>query len=104
MRRKRIPPTGRGKLNLEESQIIICMSKVRNFAELAPNIGLSEFDFYDLYRSTCKNSELGRMRKPFPLHAMERSFGTQKEHYDLRRVKAREFDTCKIQFLMQKVL
>ena len=65
------------------------MSKVRNFAELAPNIGFSEFDFYDLYKSTCKNSELGRMRKPFPLHAMERSFGTQKEHYDLRRVKAR---------------
>ena len=27
------------------------MAKVRNFAELAPNIGFSEFDFYDLYRS-----------------------------------------------------
>ena len=26
------------------------MSKERNFAEIAPNIGFSEFDFYDLYR------------------------------------------------------
>ena len=41
---KKIPPTGRGKLNLEESQKLICMSKVRNFAEIAPNIGFSEFD------------------------------------------------------------
>ena len=75
MRRKRIPPTGRGKLNLEESQIIICMSKVRNFAELAPNIGLSEFDFYDLYRSTFEKSELGSMKKLLPLHAMAENFG-----------------------------
>ena len=29
------------------------------------------------------------MKKLLPLHAMEGSFGTQKEHYDLRRVKAR---------------
>ena len=130
------------------------MSKVRNFAEIAPNIGFSEFDFYDLYRSTFAKSELGRMKKLLPLHtmaenfglvsksmrpklgvkscarpivrgkengiqtsfvkrgrlfseekkgkdlvrkelarvratAMEGSFGTQKEHYDLRRVKAR---------------
>ena len=31
---------------------IFISTKVRNFAELAPNIGFSEFDFYDLYRST----------------------------------------------------
>ena len=51
------------------------MSKVRNFAELAPNIGFSEFDFYDLYRSTFENSELGRMKKLLPLHAMAENFG-----------------------------
>ena len=45
---------------------LICMSKVRNFAELAPNIGFSEFDFYDLYRSTFEKSELGRMKKLLP--------------------------------------
>ena len=59
-------------------------------------------------RSTFEKSELGRMKELLPLHAMaenfglvgkelamvratamEGSFGTQKEHYDLRRVKAR---------------
>ena len=73
--RKRIPPTGRAKLNLEESQKLICMSKVRNYAEIAPNIGFSEFDFYDLYRSTFEKSELGRMKKLLPLHAMAENFG-----------------------------
>ena len=51
------------------------MSKVRNFAELAPNIGFSEFDFYDLYRSTFEKSELGRIKKLLPLHAMAENFG-----------------------------
>ena len=50
--RKIIHPTGRGKLNLEESQKLFAMSKVRNFADIAPNIGFSEFYLYDLYRST----------------------------------------------------
>ena len=47
----------------------------RNFAELAPNIGFSEFDFYDLYRSTFEKSELGWMKKLLPLHAMAENFG-----------------------------
>ena len=51
------------------------MSKVRNYAEIAPNIGFSEFDFYDLYRSTFEKSELGRMKKLLPLHAMAENFG-----------------------------
>ena len=51
------------------------MSKVRNFVELAPNIGFSEFDFYDLYRSTFEKSELGRMNKLLPLQAMVEYFG-----------------------------
>ena len=59
---------------MEESQKN-CMSKVRNFAELAPNIGFSEFDLYDLYRSTFEMSELGRMKKLLPLHAMSENFG-----------------------------
>ena len=51
------------------------MSKVQNFAEMAPNIGFSEFDFYDLYRSTFEKSELGRMKELLPLHAMAENFG-----------------------------
>ena len=51
------------------------MSKIRNLAEIAPNIGFSEFDFYDLYRSTFEKSELGMMKKLLPLHAMAENFG-----------------------------
>ena len=72
--KKRIPPTGRAKLNLEESRDKFAC-QVRNFAEIAPNIGFSEFDFYDLYRSTFENSELGRMKKLLPLRAMAENFG-----------------------------
>ena len=37
---------------------LICMSKVRNFSEIAPNIAFLDFNFYDLYRSTFEKSEL----------------------------------------------
>lgn len=46
-----------------------------NFSELAPNIGFSEFDFYDLYMSTFENIELGRIKKLLPLHAKAENFG-----------------------------
>ena len=71
----KIPPTGPGKLNLEVSQKLICMSKVRNLAEIAPNIGFTEFDFYDLYRSTFEKRELGRIKKLLPLREMAENFG-----------------------------
>ena len=71
----KIPPTGRGKLNLEVLQILICISKVRYLAEIAPNIGFTEFDFYDLYRSTFEKSELGRIKRLLPLREMAENFG-----------------------------
>ena len=51
------------------------MSKARNFAELAPNNGFSEFDFFDLYRSTFEKSELRRMKKLHLLQEMAENFG-----------------------------
>lgn len=51
------------------------MSKVHNFSEIIPNIPFTEYDFYALYRQTFENSELGRMKKLLPLHAMAESFG-----------------------------
>ena len=60
---------------MEVSQKLICMSKVRNLAEIAPNIGFTEFDFYDLYRSTFEKSELGRIKKLLPLREMAENFG-----------------------------
>ena len=99
------------------------MSKIRNFAEITPNLPFSEFNFYELYRETFEKSELGRMKKILPLHEMAESFGlvsksmvpkrgrksyftpegkvalmflkmkTQKEHYSMRRIKARRKET-----------
>ena len=60
---------------MEVSQKLICMSKVRNLAEIAPNIGFTEFDFYDLYRSTFEKSELGRIKRLLPLREMAENFG-----------------------------
>lgn len=58
-----------------------------NFSELAPNIGFSEFDFYDvLYMSTFENSELGRMKKLLPLHAKAENFGLVSDAYSAQRV------------------
>ena len=71
----KIPPTGHANLNLEVSQKLICMAKVRNLAEIASNIGFTEFDFYDLYRSTFEKSELGRIKKLLPLRKMAENFG-----------------------------
>ncbi len=51
------------------------MSKVRNLAEIAPTLAFSEFDFYDLYRSTFENSELGRIMRLLPLREMAENLG-----------------------------
>ena len=51
------------------------MSKVRNFAEITPNLPFSEFNFYELYRETFETSELGRMKQILPLREMAESFG-----------------------------
>ena len=51
------------------------MAKVRNIAEIAPTLAFSEFDFYDLYRSTFENSELGRIKRLLPLREMAENLG-----------------------------
>ena len=51
------------------------MSKVQNFAEIAPNIPFTEFDFYELYHKTFEASELGRIKKLLPLRKMAESLG-----------------------------
>ena len=51
------------------------MSKARNFSEIAPNIAFPEFNFYELYYSTCEKSELGRIKKLLPLREMAEDFG-----------------------------
>lgn len=51
------------------------MTKVQNFAGLSQSLPFTEFDFYELYRRTFENTELGRMKRLLPLHEMAESFG-----------------------------
>ena len=52
----------------------VCMAKIRNFAEIAPNLPFTEYDFYEEYRGAFEKTELGRMKKILPLHEMAESF------------------------------
>ena len=56
-------------------ELKVCMSKIRNFAEIAPNLPFTEYDFYEEYRGAFEKTELGRMKKILPLHEMAESFG-----------------------------
>ena len=62
-------------MNFGGIELKVTMSKVRNFAEITPNLPFSEFNFYELYRETFETSELGRMKKILPLREMAESFG-----------------------------
>ena len=37
------------------------MAKVQNISTISPNIPFTEYDFYDFYKSTFKQTELGRI-------------------------------------------
>ena len=62
-------------MNFGGIELKVTMSKIRNFAEITPNLPFSEFIFYELYRETFEKSELGRMKQILPLHEMAESFG-----------------------------
>ena len=51
------------------------MAKVQNFSEISPDLPFTEYNFYDLYRQTFENSELGRIKKKLPLHEMAENLG-----------------------------
>ena len=63
------------KPNLEVSQKLICIAKVQNFSGISPDLPFTEFDFYDLYRKTFENSELGRIKKKLPLREVAENLG-----------------------------
>ena len=62
---------------------LICVSKVRNFSEIAPNIAFPEFNFYELYYSMFEKSELGRIKKLLPLHEMAENLLIVREKSDM---------------------
>ena len=51
------------------------MAKVQNFAGISPDLPFTEYDFYDLYRQTFENSELGKIKATLPLREMAENFG-----------------------------
>ena len=51
------------------------MAKVQHISGITKRIPFEGFDFYDLFRITFENSELGRMKRLLPLHEMAMNFG-----------------------------
>ena len=51
------------------------MAKVQNFAGISPNLPFTEYNFYDLYRQTFENSELGKIKANLPLREMAENLG-----------------------------
>lgn len=48
---------------------------ISSFAEVAPDLPFSDFDFYELYMSMFERSELRRIKKLLPLREMAENFG-----------------------------
>ena len=70
---------------MEVSQKLICMAKVQNFSGITPDLPFTEHDFYDLYRKTFENGELGRIKQKLPLQEMAESFGLTSKSMRPRR-------------------
>ena len=60
---KKNSPNHRRKWKFGGIAKLICMSKVRIFFEIAPNIAFPELNFYELYYSTFEKNELGRIEQ-----------------------------------------
>ena len=51
------------------------MAKVQNISTISPNIPFTEYNFCDFYRSTFKQTELGRIYELIPFTQLVRDFG-----------------------------
>ena len=51
------------------------MAKVQQLAEITPNLPLTEYDFYEFFRTTFETSELGKMKRLLPLRKMADNLG-----------------------------
>jgi hypothetical protein len=61
------------------------MAKVQHISGITKRIPFEDLDFYDLFRITFENSELGRMKRLLPLHEMAVNFGLVSERYECKR-------------------
>ena len=63
------------KVNFGGIELKVCMTKVRNFVEITPNLPFTEYNFYEEFRESFEKTELGRKKKILPLREMAKSFG-----------------------------
>jgi hypothetical protein len=61
------------------------MAKVQHISGITKRLPFEDLDFYDLFRITFENSELGRMKRLLPLHEMAVNFGLVSERYERKR-------------------
>ena len=80
---RKIPPTTVGKCKSGELQIN-CDGKSTTYF-WNNQIPFEDLDFYDLFRITFENSELGRMKRLLPLHEMAVNFGLVSNRHERKR-------------------
>ena len=61
------------------------MAKVQHISGITKRLPFEDLDFYDLFRITFENSELGRMKRLLPLHEMAVNFGLVPDRHERRR-------------------
>ena len=61
------------------------MAKVQHISGISKRIPFEGYSFYDLFRVTFENSELGRMKRLLPLHEMAVNFGLVSNHPERKR-------------------
>ena len=61
------------------------MAKVQHISGITKRLPFDDLDFYDLFRVTFENSELGRMKRLLPLHEMAVNFGLVSKRHKRKR-------------------
>ena len=61
------------------------MAKVQHISGITKRLPFEDLDFYDLFRVTFENSELGRMKRLLPLHEMAVNFGLVSKRHERKR-------------------
>ena len=61
------------------------MAKVQHISGITKRLPFEDLDFYDLFRITFENSELGRMKRLLPLREMAENFGLASKRPERKR-------------------
>ena len=56
------------------------MRKIQKFSEIEPTLGFTEFDFYQNFRLSFPDSELGKLRSLLPIEELAQTIGLKSRH------------------------